>query len=87
MFQLFSFLLRLIDIYSVAIVIYALLSWFPGGYDNPVGRFLAWLCEPYINLFRRLRLNFAGLDFSVLLAAFSLQIIARLLVRIYYIIL
>ena len=38
-------------------MVYALLSWFPGGYQSGLGRFLAKICEPYISLFDRLPLR------------------------------
>lgn len=84
MYQLVSLLLRLIDIYSLALVVYALLSWFPGGYESGLGRFLERICEPFLQIFRRLNLNFAGLDFSILVAMFSLQILSRIIVRLFY---
>ncbi|HCS98851.1 MAG TPA: YggT family protein, partial [Enterococcus faecalis] len=33
--------------YSGLLVIYALLSWFPGAYDSAFGRLLSRICEPY----------------------------------------
>lgn len=85
--MLFSLILKIIDVYSLALVVYALLSWFPGGYDNPLGRFLYQICEPFLGIFRRLPLNFFGLDFSILIALFSLQLLTRILIRIFNMIL
>lgn len=47
-------------------MVYALLSWFPGGYQSGLGRFLAKICEPYISLFDRLPLRIGPLDFTIL---------------------
>ena len=47
-----------IQIYSYALIIYILLSWFPGARESKFGDFLARICEPYLeplgNLFHRL---------------------------------
>lgn len=66
-----------INVYSWVLVAYALLSWVPQLANSPVGRFIYRVSEPYVSIFRRLPLRFAGLDFSVLAALFSLQIIER----------
>ncbi|AQW22284.1 YggT family protein [Lentilactobacillus curieae] len=55
------------------IVIYALLSWFPGAYDSAIGRFLAKIVEPYQSLF-----NFASfgmLSFAPVVALLVLYFI------------
>ncbi|WP_439709747.1 YggT family protein [Secundilactobacillus paracollinoides] len=48
---------HLIELYSWAIVIYALLSWFPGAYQTAFGQFLARIVEPFQRWF-----NFAHID-------------------------
>lgn len=40
-----------IDIYILAIIVYALLSWFPGGLNSGLGRFLGSIVEPFERLF------------------------------------
>lgn len=40
-----------IDVYILAIIVYALLSWFPGGLDSGLGRFLGSIVEPFEQLF------------------------------------
>ncbi len=84
---LLQILLKVIDLYSMALVVYALLSWFPGAYNTTLGQVLEDICEPYLQLFRKLPLSFAGLDFSIVIALFSLQLISRLLVRLFMMIL
>ena len=56
---------NLFDLYSIALIVYALLSWFPGAYQTKFGEFLTRIVEPYLKLFRRLPLQFAGLDLSL----------------------
>ncbi|WP_083378592.1 YggT family protein [Enterococcus timonensis] len=79
LYNLFRFILEVVNIYSIALVIYALLSWFPGGYGSALGRFLTRICEPYLSIFRKLPLQFAGLDFSIIVALFGLQLLTRIL--------
>lgn len=71
-------LLRLLNqavyLYSILLVVYALLSWFPGGYQSKPGEILTKICEPFLGLFRRLPLQFGGIDFSIMVAIFALNI-------------
>lgn len=75
-----AILLRLIDVYSFILLIYALLSWFPGAYQTKVGRLLQSLVEPALNLFRKWPLQFGGLDFTIIVIWFLLQALSRLLI-------
>lgn len=77
---------KAVQIYSWLLVIYALLSWLPGAYDSLLGRIVARLCEPYLNLFDRLNLNFGMISLNVVvgiivlnLASWGLNFIVRLL--------
>ncbi|MEY8446545.1 YggT family protein [Enterococcus ratti] len=89
--MLLNLLGRAAYLYSLLLMVYALLSWFPGGYQSGLGRFLAKICEPYIQLFERLPLRFGGIDFTILasililnLAVQGLQhVVAWLLMAIY----
>ena len=68
---------NLFDLYSIALIVYALLSWFPGAYQTKFGEFLTRIVEPYLKLFRRLPLQFAGLDFTVWGAILALNLLNR----------
>ena len=68
---------NLFDLYSIALIVYALLSWFPGAYQTKFGEFLKRIVEPYLKLFRRLPLQFAGLDFTVWVAILALNLLNR----------
>ena len=68
---------NLFDLYSIALIVYALLSWFPGAYQTKFGEFLTRIVEPYLKLFRRLPLQFAGLDFTVWVAILALHLLNR----------
>lgn len=58
-------------------MIYALLSWFPGGYQSAFGRFLSKVCEPYLSLFDRVNLSIGGIDFTIAVAVIVLQLAAQ----------
>ena len=48
-------LISLSDAYSFVIVIYVLLSWFPmGGIIEEIRNALGKICDPFLNLFKRL---------------------------------
>ena len=64
--MLLNLISRAAYFYSMILVVYALLSWFPGGYQSSLGRILAKICEPYISLFDRLPLRFGTMDFTIL---------------------
>lgn len=66
-------LVATLQLYTVAIVIYALLSLVaPGGY-NPAIALLSSLCEPLLRPVRRLLPPVGGLDFSPLVVILGLQ--------------
>jgi YggT family protein len=54
-------------------VVYALLSWFPGAYQSKIGQIVIKIVRPYLRLFDKLPLQFAGIDFSVIAALLLLQ--------------
>ncbi|MDY5636445.1 YggT family protein [Streptococcus orisratti] len=72
-------LLKVIQLYTYLLIIYALLSWFPGAYDSALGRFISSIVEPLIAPFRRLNLQFAGLDFTIWAVVIVLNVLTRLL--------
>lgn len=75
---IFKLVSNLIDLYSLTVFIYALLSWFPGAYQTALGRLFGSLVEPFLRLFRKLPLQFGGLDFTVLVALFALRLLDTL---------
>ena len=56
------FLIRLIQnavsIYSIILVAFALLSWFPNAYESQLGRLVIRLARPVIEPLRKLNLQF-----------------------------
>ncbi|PEX91307.1 YggT family protein [Bacillus cereus] len=62
------------EIYSWALIIYILLSWFPGAKESSFGDFLARICEPYLEPFRRFIPPLGMIDISPLVAIFALKL-------------
>lgn len=80
---LFQFISNIIQIYSIILVIYALLSWFPGAPESALGQMVHRLAEPFLSLFKKLPLQFAGLDFTVLVAILLLNFLERLVAQLF----
>ncbi|MBT2732816.1 YggT family protein [Carnobacterium alterfunditum] len=88
---LYTVLSRGLDIYSTLIIVYILMSWFPGAYQSKFGQILATVCEPYLNFFRRFippigMINFSGIVALVVLnlAKSGLFSLFQLIIRIIY---
>ena len=79
------FLIRLIqnavNIYSLLLLIYALLSWFPNSYGSSLERLLEKLIRPIVDPLRRLPLQFGGLDLSIWLAILIVRFLGDGLIR------
>ncbi|MGX7303411.1 YggT family protein [Enterococcus columbae] len=82
MYQLLSLFSDAVYLYTTLLVIYALLSWFPGAYDSAFGRFLSKICEPYLSIFDRVKLHFGPVDFTILFAVIVLQLASQTIIRI-----
>ncbi|EIJ81575.1 hypothetical protein PB1_01480 [Bacillus methanolicus PB1] len=66
-------LLKLIEIYSWALIIYILMSWFPNARESAIGQFLARICEPYLEPFRRFIPPIGMIDVSPIVAFLVLK--------------
>ena len=53
LYVIYLILSKLIQAYSTLIIIYILMSWFPGAYQSKIGQIIVRLCEPYLGFFRR----------------------------------
>ena len=78
-----NWLLRLLDVYSIILVIYALMSWIPTLYGTWFGRIIVKVSRPYLSLFENLPLQFCGLDFSIVIAFIVLKFIQRFIVIVF----
>ncbi|KZL42787.1 YggT family protein [Secundilactobacillus collinoides] len=72
--MIFWVLSHLIELYSWAIVIYALLSWFPGAYQTAFGQFLARIVEPFQRWFNFAHIGMIG--FAPIVALIVLQVVS-----------
>nr|WP_122647022.1 YggT family protein [Enterococcus mediterraneensis] len=82
MYLLLYYFSRAIYLYTILLVVYALLSWFPGGYQSAIGRFLRKICEPYLSLFDRLPLHIGPIDFTIAVAIIVLNLASEALIMI-----
>lgn len=79
MLDIGGILASLIQLVSLLIIIWCLLSWFPNinWYEQPF-RSLDQLVRPVVGPFRKLLPPISGLDLSPMLAIFSLQLLGSL---------
>ncbi|MBA2870728.1 YggT family protein [Anoxybacillus calidus] len=75
--SLLSFLVLLIEVYSYALIVYILMSWFPNARDTKFGQILANICEPYLEPFRRIIPPIGMLDISPIVAILVLNFATR----------
>ncbi|PWU68938.1 YggT family protein [Gracilibacillus dipsosauri] len=74
MFWLFRTIDIAMEIYTYAIIIYILMSWFPGARDSSIGQVLAKIVEPYLEPFRKIIPPIGGMiDISPIVALFVLH--------------
>lgn len=79
-------LVRLVDVYTLIIFVYVLMSWIPmkRGIVADIDNVLAKLCDPYLNLFKRFIPPIGGMvDISPIVAILVLQLLVRILVMIF----
>jgi YggT family protein len=81
--MLFAILFRLIDLYSWALIIYILLSWFPNARESSFGQILSRICEPYLEQFRRFVPPLGMIDISPIVAIFVLKLASSGLFQVY----
>lgn len=67
-------IVTLLGYYSWVLIAYILLSWFPNARESKIGQILSYLCEPFLNPFRRIIPPIGGmLDISPIVALFVLR--------------
>ncbi|MBW3113948.1 MULTISPECIES: YggT family protein [Bacillaceae] len=74
MLWVYQILINLIQIYSWALIIYILMSWFPNARETAIGQFLARICEPYLEPFRRIVPSIGMIDISPIVAFIVLNL-------------
>lgn len=74
LFEVLKLLSTALSIYSWALIIYILMSWFPGARESGVGEFLGKITEPYLEPFRKIIPPIGMLDISPIVAIIALQL-------------
>lgn len=70
--QLYTLLFYALEIYSFALIVFILMSWFPGARESTFGSFLTKICEPYLEPFRRIIPPLGMIDISPIVGIFVL---------------
>lgn len=86
MLSLKYFLVSLCNVYSMVIFVYVLLSWFPTdrGVLADINNALAKVCDPYLNLFKKLIPPIGGMvDITPIIALLVLQFGVQFLVKLF----
>lgn len=84
--MLIYLLVRLVDAYSLMIFVYVMMSWLPTdrGVLADIRHVLGKVCDPYLNLFRKLVPPIGGMvDVTPIIALLVLQFGVRLLVMLF----
>ncbi|HET7522155.1 MAG TPA: YggT family protein [Bacillales bacterium] len=66
-------LVQAIIIYSWALIVYILMSWFPNARESTFGQFMGSICDPYLEPFRRIIPPLGMIDFSPIVAILVLR--------------
>jgi YggT family protein len=74
MFQFFQLLDTALYIYSLALIVYIFMSWFPGARESSIGSFLTKICEPYLEQFRKFIPPIGMIDLSPIVGIFVIHL-------------
>ncbi|MDO4841616.1 MAG: YggT family protein [Phoenicibacter congonensis] len=77
-----TFLLsRIVELYILVIFIYVLMSWIPqmSGWVYDLYVILGKVCDPYLNIFKKVIPTAGAIDFSPMVAVLVLIILERLI--------
>ncbi len=69
-----AIVVQLISLYSWALIIYILMSWFPNARESSIGQFFGRICEPYLEPFRRIVPPLGMIDISPIVAFLVLKL-------------
>lgn len=75
----FFFLAQIIQLYYWLCFFRIILSWFPSLNYSPVMRVLSSITDPFLNIFRKLPLQAGSIDFSPLIAFFTLSALSSII--------
>ena len=72
-------LARLLDLYSLIVLVAVVMSWMQVPPANPIARFVHTMTEPVLDPIRRALPPMGGLDFSPMVLLIGLQMLGSLL--------
>ncbi|MFJ6414007.1 hypothetical protein CHI12_10770 [Terribacillus saccharophilus] len=72
--MLLSIISTAFTVYSFALIIYILMSWFPGARQSAFGEMLGRICEPYLDVFRRFIPPLGMIDLSPIVGIIVLRL-------------
>ena len=82
--MLINLIIALANAYTTVIFVYVIMSWLPNTETGIVGQVyhaLGMLCDPYLNLFKRLIPPIGGMvDITPIIALLALQFLVRIIV-------
>ncbi|MFD1204076.1 YggT family protein [Sporosarcina contaminans] len=75
--MVYNILVQVLDIYSILLIIYILMSWVPASRETKFGQLLGKIAEPYLGFFRKFIPPLGMIDLSPIVAIFVLQYLIR----------
>lgn len=66
-----------IRLYQLALMLYALMTWFPNAIGTPLWKGLSKIVDPFLEIFDRYIPPIGGLSFNVIIAFFVLELAQR----------
>ncbi|MGI8315042.1 YggT family protein [Halobacillus mangrovi] len=83
---LFNILMTVMQVYSWILIIYILMSWFPGARESSFGEILARMAEPFLEPFRKIIPPLGMIDISPIVAILVLNFARQGLQQLYFMI-
>ena len=74
--SIFDFIARILDLYSIVIVVRVLSEWIPNSRNYQIVQFLILITEPFLSKIRSILPQMGSLDFSPIAAILLLEIIS-----------
>lgn len=81
--QLYSLLDLALLLYSYALLVYILMSWFPGARESAFGSYLSRICEPYLEQFRKFIPPLGMIDISPIVGIIVIHLARRGLLELF----
>lgn len=77
MIAIVNLLLTAINVYSFVLIASILMSWLPNAKESAIGQMLTKITDPYLDIFRKIIPPFGMIDFSPIVAIFSLNLASQ----------